>query len=254
MAMQQDNDNGLLLVGTLYARNRRIPDSQRENVGNGIQLVLTPKSETKVRVSRQKETAGSALDSVVIKGATEVKLGADTFNKLTLAMALSGKSVELAAEAKSVSDEVVSAIEKGVWLPLANRNIDKSSVKVKNASGQAVKPEYIEVNPTLGWVKVLADADNVNAKEDIKVSYKTNAGGGIRIEAGTENDYDLEIWLDGFNNASYKNFVLHIPSVVVAPTSEIDWLGEEYAKAEFGGNVVLVDGNKSPYSYEEFNA
>lgn len=251
--MQKDVDNGLLLVGTGYVRNRRIANATKEAVGNLITLKLKANSETKKRISRQKESAGSALDSVTIKDATEVSLSSDTFNKLTLAMALSGQSAELSAEAKTVTDEVVEVVKKGAWLDLANRNIDASTVTVKNDSDQPVAKEDIEINETLGWVRVKESCATVNDDSAIEVSYKTKAGGGIRIEAGSEDDYDLEFWLDGFNRASQKNFVLHIPSMVVAPSGEIDWLGDEYASAEFAGTAVLADGFKRPYFYEEFN-
>ncbi|SSY80633.1 hypothetical protein [Alysiella crassa] len=254
MAIQQDNDNGLLLVGTAYARNRRVSGSQRENVGNMVQLQISAKSETKTRTSRQKETAGNALDSITIKQASEVKVASDTFNKLTLGMALLGKSVELKKESETITDEVVEVNQKGVWLSLVHRNIDASTVSVKNDTSQPVEKEDFEINETLGWIRIKESCENVNASSAIEVSYKTKAGGGIRIEASTESDYDLEIWLDGFNQASQKNFILHIPSMVIAPTSEIDWLGDDFAKAEFGGTLVLADGYKVPYIYEEFNA
>lgn len=112
--MQKDVDNGLLLVGTGYVRNRRVANATKEAIGNLITLKLKANSETKKRISRQKESAGSALDSVTIKDATEVSLSSDTFNKLTLAMALSGQSAELSAEAKTVTDEVVEVVKKGV--------------------------------------------------------------------------------------------------------------------------------------------
>lgn len=252
--MQQQEDNGLLLVGTGYVRNRRISDSLKEQVGNLISLKLKATSETKKRISRMKESAGSALDSVTIKDATEVTLGSDTFNKLTLAMALSGKSVEITAEAKTVADEVVRIGKKGAWFDLKNQNIDPATVTVKNKDNQEIKAEFIEINETLGWVAVKAEAKNVNDDEDIKVSYKTKEGGGLQIDASTENDYDFEFWLDGYNQASNKNFMLHIPSMVVAPNGEIDWLSNEFASAEFAGTAVLADGNTVPYFYKEFNA
>lgn len=252
--MQQQEDNGLLLVGTGYVRNRRISGSLKEQVGNLISLKLKATSETKKRISRMKESAGSALDSVTIKDATEVVLGSDTFNKLTLAMALSGKSVEIAAEAKTVTDEVVHIVKKGAWFDLKNQNIDPATVTVKNKDNAKVKAEYIVINETLGWIAVKAEAENVNDDEDIKVSYKTKEGGGLQIDASTENDYDFEFWLDGYNQASNKNFMLHIPSMVVAPNGEIDWLSNEFASAEFAGTAVLADGNTVPYFYKEFNA
>lgn len=252
--MQQQEDNGLLLVGTGYVRNRRISGSLKEQVGNLISLKLKATSETKKRISRMKESAGSALDSVTIKDATEVTLGSDTFNKLTLAMALSGKSVEIAAQAQTVADEVVRIVKKGAWFDLKNQNIDPTTVTVKNKDNAKVKAEHIVINETLGWIAVKAEAENVNDDEDIKVSYKTKEGGGLQIDASTENDYDFEFWLDGYNQASNKNFMLHIPSMVVAPNGEIDWLSTEYASAEFTGTAVLADGNTVPFFYKEFNA
>lgn len=250
--MIQDTDNGFLLEGTVYVRNRRIVGSNREEVGNTTSLKLKAHSEKKERISRKKGTAGKALDTVTITKPTEISFALDTFNKTTLAMALMGAAATV-SEAKTVHDEVVNVVKKGVWLDLANRNIDPTSLVVKNASGAEVKAENIVYNAAMGWVQVASDSKNVNDGEDIKVSYKTK-GGGLKVAAETVADYDLEIWVDGFNAASQKNFALHIPSAVVTSNSEVDWLADDFASAEFGGNTVLVDGHQSPYYYEEFEA
>ncbi|QMT33451.1 hypothetical protein LNQ82_02780 [Conchiformibius steedae DSM 2580] len=249
----QDNDNGFLVEGTVYARNRRIAGSPRLEMGNTTSLKLKAKSETKKRISRKKGSAGKALDSVTIADATEIAMTLDTFNKTTLAMILMGETVMLDTAANKVTDEIVRVTEKGIMLDLANKNIDPATVKVKNTGNHAVAATDIEVNANMGWITVKADCANVNKGEDIKVTYSTRAGGGIRIAAETLADFDLELWVDGFNHASQKQFSLHIPSAVLKSGSELDWLADDFNKADFDGTVVLADGNNAPYFYEEFN-
>ena len=251
--MTANIDNGLLLAGDVYARNRRTGGNARK-IGNTTSLTIASESETKERISRQKATYGQALDTVILKGKTAVKFTLNTLNKETLAMVLLGDSVVLDAAEQNIKNESVAVSELGAWLHLANDNIQADSVVVKSASGVSVSADDIEVNSVLGWLKISATCQSVQAGESVSVSYKTQAGGGLQINALTLSDYDLELWVDGFNLASQKNVSLHIPSAVVAPTSEIDWFNPDFADVEFGGNVVLADGFKSPYVYKEFNA
>ncbi|MFC5920850.1 hypothetical protein ACFPVS_08980 [Neisseria weixii] len=250
--MSRNHDDGLLFAGTVYARNRRIEGSGFYDIGNTTGLSIKSDAEKIQRTSKRKDSYGQPLDSLANKKPSELSYTLDTFDRTNLAMALMGEAAVIEAKAVKVTDEAVTVGNKGQWYKISIDNID-GKVTVKNAADQAVKPEYIEVNATLGMILIKEECDNVNNGETVKVTASTGAKGGFMIEADTVGDYDLEIMLDGVNRVSGENVKLHIPSAVVSSDSELDWFADDFNEASFTGNPVLVDGNKSGYTVKVFS-
>lgn len=248
----RQHDDGLIFAGTVFARNRRIPNSTFYDIGNTTAFQLKSSSEKKERTSKRKDSYGQPLDSIASKKPTEVSFKLDTFDRKNLAMVLMGEASDLETAVKNVTDETIT-VKKGEWLKLANDNIAPASVKVKNAAGQPVKAEHIVLNETLGLITVKADADNVQNDEAIKVTYNTKGGGGFRIDADAVGDYDLEIMIDTENRVTGKNGKLHVPSAVVASESDLDFFKDDFNEASFGGTAVLVSGFKTAYSFTEYD-
>lgn len=247
----RQHDDGLVFAGTVFARNRRIPNSTFYDIGNTTAFQLKSSSEKKERISKRKDSYGQPLDSLASKKPTEISFKLDTFDRKNLAMVLMGEASDLATEAKSVTDETIT-VKKGDWHKLANDNIDPKSVKVKNAANAAVKAEYIAVNETLGLFMVQAEVDNVQDDEVVKITYSTKGGGGFRIDADAVGDYDLEIMIDTVNRVTGKNGKLHVPSAVISSESDLDFFKDDFNEASFGGTAVLVEGYKTSYNFTEY--
>ena len=209
--------------------------------------------ETKERVSKQKGTYGSALDSLKTVKPTEIGLKLDTFDKDNLALALMGEAAVIAATAQTVTDETVTIGKKGMAYKLANGNIDPATVKVKNKSKANVDAKHLDINATLGMITILPTADTVNDGEEITVEYKTRDSGGYKVSAATLSRLDLEIYVDGRNRVTGETGILHIPHAVLAADGSIDWFGDDFNEAEFKGTAVLASGETSTYSFTSYN-
>lgn len=250
--MRQEDD-GLLFAGNVMVRNRRIEGSGFYDIGNTTSLSIKSDSEKKQRTSKRKDSYGQPLDSVTIKKPSELKLKLDTFDRQNLAMALMGAASVIAAAAAKITDEALVVTKKGQWYALPLDNLDADTVRVKNAAGQPVKAEHLEVNANLGLLLVKDECDNVQDGESIKVTASGRTGGGFKIDAETVGDFDLEIMLDGVNRVNGRNIKLHVPSAVIAADSELDWFADDFNEASFTGTPVLLNGYKSSYSFKEFN-
>lgn len=253
MSINRTVDHGLIFEGDVKVRNRSIPDSGIYDVGNTTSLTTASSTESTERLSKRKGTYGQALDSLVTPNPTEVGLTLDTFDKNNLAMALMGTAAVISARAETVTDTVIHIGKKGQGYKLPHENIDPATIKVKNKTDQAVDDGKVKFNANVGLIEIDPTAENVNDDEDIKVSYKTRAGGGFKINAGSLSRLDLEIWVDGKNRVTGEAGVLHIPHAVLAADGDIDWFGDEFATASFTGRAVLAEGETSTYSFSSFS-
>lgn len=251
--MAKQNDHGLIFEGDVKIRNRNQPDAGFIDVGNTTALTTQTSVETKERVSKQKGTYGSALDSLKTVKPTEIGLKLDTFDKDNLALALMGTAAVIAAQAQAVSGEKVVIGKKGMAYKLAHGNIDPASVKVKNKTKANVDAKHLDINAAVGLITVLPAADNVNDGEEIEVEYKTRASGGYKVSAATLSRLDLEIYVDGRNRVTGEAGVLHIPHAVLAAEGSIDWFGDDFNEAEFKGTAVLAAGETSTYSFTAYS-
>ena len=246
-------DDGLLLSGSLYLRNRRIAGAPFVQIGNVTDLKFESQTETKKRESRQKNQFGQILDSVTMSQGTEVSWTFDTFDRDNMVIALSGSLNELPNKTASEDDVSYTVAELGQMIQLAHEDIDSTTFKVKNKDDEEVADGYIELSPILGLFAIAADCPNVKKGEAVKVSFNTRARTGYEVLAATVTDFDFELKLDGYNHASDKDCVLHCSSVKVAADGAIEWLNGDFANTSVKGDVVTVNGNKHAYSYREYD-
>lgn len=251
--MFRTQDNGLIVEGTVMARNRRLPDAGFINIGNVTALKLKTESEKKTRTSKQKGTYGQALDTITIKKPTTISFTLDTFDKANLAMVLMGADSVVAASAVKTTDQALTIAKKGIWVSIGHANLDPAKFVVKNTSSAKVDEGDYELNANLGLLLIKESCTTVNDGEEVKLTHTTKEGGGFHIDADKVSDWDLEIMVDTTNRVNGKEGRLHIPSAVVASDSELDWFADDFNSASFSGNTVLVAGYESSYSYSEFN-
>lgn len=248
--MAKAADHGLIFEGDVKVRNRNQPGTGFFDIGNTTALTTAVSVDTLERVSKQKGTYGSALDSLKTQKPAEIGLTLDTFDKDNLAMALMGTAAVIPAAAQTVTDEEVVIGVKGQAFKLAHGNIDPTTVSVKNAKDAAVDAAGFAVSPDVGMITVTADS--VKDGETVKVSYKTRATGGYKVTAATLSRLDLEIYVDGRNRVTGEAGILHIPHAVLAADGEIDWFGDDFNTAAFKGTAVLADGNTSTYNFTAY--
>lgn len=248
--MARQEDNGLIFVGQTLIRNRNIADSGFVDVGNVTSLALKSESETKTRVSKQRNSVGQALDSVVTPQPTTVTLKSDTFDRQNLALALMGQDSVFNQAAETITDQVVTIGKQGQWYPLGKMGIE--NVTVKKDVDVDVDATAYQINEELGMIMIVEGSTTVPVNTAIKVSFKTKAKTGFKVDAGTIAAWDLEVRVVGENRVTGKTGILHIPHMSVGADSEIDWFSDEFAESSFSGNVIK-SGSNAPYSFTETN-
>ncbi len=246
----REQDHGFKFAGNVQVRNRRESGSGFYDIGNTTALKTNQSSETKERVSRRKETYGQALDTLKTPKPVEISLELDTFDKDNLAAAMMGASAVIPAV--NVTDEIVVIGKRGQGYKLANGNIDPATVTVKKADDDSnVAAAQYSVTDAPGLIALAADSTLPDGTQ-IKVSYKTRASGGYKIDAAKVSELEWEIIVDGLNTVTGEKGILRIPCAKLATDGDFDWFKEDFNTASFKGTAVLADGHTAPYTFEVY--
>ena len=245
-------DHGFKFAGTVQVRNRRDAGSGFYDLGNTTALKTSHSADTKERVSRRKDTHGQALDIIKTPKPVEISLELDTFDKDNLAAAMMGASAVIPATAVNVTDEIVVIGKRGQGYKLANGNIDPATVTVKKADDDSdVDAAQYSVTAAPGLIALAADAPLPDGVK-LKVSYKTRAAGGYKIDAAAVSELEWEIIVDGTNTVTGEKGILRIPCAKLAADGDFDWFKDDFNTASFKGTAVLADGNTAPYTFEVY--
>lgn len=248
----REQDHGFKFAGNVQVRNRRESGSGFYDIGNTTALKTNQSSETKERVSRRKETYGQALDTLKTPKPVEISLELDTFDKDNLAAAMMGASAVIPAAAVTVTDETVVIGKRGQGYKLANGNIDEATVSVKKADDDsAVDAAQYQITAAPGLIALAADSTLPDGTQ-LKVSYKTRASGGYKIDAAKVSELEWEIIVDGLNTVTGEKGILRIPCAKLATDGDFDWFKEDFNTASFKGTAVLADGHTAPYTFEVY--
>lgn len=246
--MARKKDDGLILQGDVYARNRQIDGAGSVLIGNTTKLELKSESEKKERISKQRDTFGQALDSLTSPKPVAINFDLDTFDRYNLVMALMGKDRDLTRDAADIADEAVVIGKRGQWFRVANDYWDESKeITLKTASGDVVDKALYEINPRLGMIKIADNSSTIKDGDTVSLSYSIMDKNKFQIDAGGLTSFDLELIVDGKNRITGEDVRLEIPSAVISADAAIDWFGDDFVTASFSGVLVTVDG-KAPYS------
>ena len=245
-------DHGFKVAGTVQVRNRRDAGSGFYDLGNTTALKTSHSADTKERVSRRKDTHGQALDIIKTPKPVEISLELDTFDKDNLAAAMMGAAAVIPAAVVTVTDEIVVIGKRGQGYKLAHGNIDPATVSVKKADDDsAVDAAQYTVTDAPGLITLAAAAPLPDGVK-LKVSYKTRAAGGYKIDAAAVSELEWEIIVDGTNTVTGENGILRIPCAKLAADGDFDWFKDDFNTASFKGTAVLADGNTAPYTFEVY--
>ncbi|MBR5940599.1 MAG: hypothetical protein IKZ88_05010 [Neisseriaceae bacterium] len=247
--MARKEDDGLILQGDVYVRNRRIDGAGLVHIGNTTKLELSSSTEKKERISKQKTSYGQALDSISTPQPTTISFELDTFDRHNLALALMGKDADVSRAAADFSRDVVIG-KKGQFFAIGETNLDPETAITVTANGTALDTAAFEINYNLGLVQIAANSSAISDGDTVTVAGKLKAQDGFKIDASVLNDWDLELILDGKNRVNEQEIRLRIPSAVIAADGAIDWFGDDFATAAFTGTVVKLAEESAPYTVE----
>lgn len=218
-------------------------------LGNVTVFKTDRKSKTDTLKSTGRDNYGDALESDTTYDPAEVKFEFDTFDKMGMARMLMGDAVDLSNEPVQFTDEVHKvALGK---IKLANFDIDPANLTVTDAQGQTVDPSTYALNPRVGTIEFNATSQ-LPVGSEIKVSGKTKGSAGYQIDAGTLENVELEIFVDGKDRVTGKSNILWMPKVKLTSDGGVDWFKDDWWKNGMTGTLISVDG-KPTQRFIEFN-
>ncbi|WP_022949517.1 phage tail tube protein [Methylohalobius crimeensis] len=238
--------SGFLGSGDLYF-NRKVGGVSQGRIllGNATKFSIQPQSETKSRPSRMRATYGQALDTVQIPAPSAISVILDEVNKDNLALAFMGSVGAYSQTGASVTDESVTAkLDK--WVDLSDRNVSSVVVTDDPMSTTYTEGTDYEVHARLGMIKALSGG-SIGEGDPLLVDFTSGDIAGNRVQGATQPIIRGEFILDGKNFADDSLSIVTVWEATLAPSSEFDFLAEDFAPIELGGTVVTPAGKTEPF-------
>ena len=231
---------GFLGCGTLYFN--RITGGTSSGwlkVGNATKMAIKTNSTLKERKSRQCNSYGQVVDSVSIPEPSDLSIDLDTLDRTNLAYAFLGKDFDLNVSSGTVTDEAITVADLDTSFQVANGNI--SSVVITDntaATTYVLGTDYEIENASVGLIKVLSTG-SITSGQAILVDYAYGAVTGSRITGGTDSQIKTAIKLVGKNLVDDSGVVVDVWIATVTPTSEIDFLADDFSTISLTGRIEL---------------
>lgn len=219
-------------------------------IGNATKMAISETTELKERISKGRDTYGQTLDTAQIKKPATISIVLDDINRDNLAIALLGNQETINEGAGSVTDENVVAIE-GKWAGLAKRNITAASVVVQDATDTTNYTEGTdyEIHYRLGKLKALAGGA-ITDGQTLHVDYDHAAVSGTRIQGSARPTVRARLFLDGKNFIGGASVQVTVDEAVLTPSSEVDFLADNYTTVQLSGSLRTLPGKSSPYTVD----
>ncbi|MEN8196873.1 MAG: hypothetical protein ABFS30_10235 [Pseudomonadota bacterium] len=238
--------SGFLGSGTLYF-NRVVSGVSQGwlALGNATKFAIKENSEKKERKLKKRGQYGQVGDSVFVKQPAELSINLDDIDAQNLALAFLGDVSAVSVTAGSVTDEAVTA-DLGFYVPLANREVSNVVVTNSAATVTYVAGTDYEVVAGAGMLKALSGGAITDA-ESLLVDYDYAAISGNKVLGGTNPTVKLALKLDGENFANSAPVLVDVWEAVLSPTSEVDFLADDFAAIELAGTLNTPTSKTSPY-------
>jgi hypothetical protein len=105
------------------------------------------------------------------------------------------------------------------------------------------------INHRIGLVKPLSSGSIIEG-ESLQVTYDFNAISGSLISGSVQPTIKTKLMLDGRNAADGKAVIVRIDEAVLSPSSDVDFLSDDWMTLEMEGTLKTLSGKSSPYTVE----
>lgn len=168
-----------------------------------------------------------------------------------------GSSSTVTVTAATITNEVVSAVSKGLYYqlgqnstnPSGHRNLDvhtapTTNIIVKNAAESTTYVEGTDyaVDMALGRIRILPSS-TITEGSDIKVTYKVKASTRSRVLSGSTAVKGALRFVS--NNPEGDNFDYYMPSVTLSPNGDYALKGDEWQQIPFNVEVLKASGKEA---------
>ena len=222
-----------------------------KRMGNSTKFAIKPDAEKKERISKQCDSYGQVLGTVVVPKPTTLSVTMDEWDRETVAMALFGDAAVKDISAGSVTDEQITAHHDAVSF-LAHRDV--SSVVVTNSDGSTTYTagDDYTVDTERGAITVLSSGAISNG-DSLLVDYSYGAEKYVEINGSTSPIIKCRFLLDGINQETGKKCRVEVLEAVLSPSGEVDFLADDFSALEFEATLNTPDGAGAPYTVNYYD-
>jgi len=210
---------------------------------NTVKFEYNPGAPTvKQRISKGINTYGRVLDQVYIPKPSEITLTFDTVDAQGLAQIFRGDLTALSVTGGTVAPAAFTVTTLDVYVPIAPGKRFMSAVTVTNTGGTTTYDEGTDydVDYSLGYI--IFYSSGAIAAGSIKVGYTNATYAGQKIAAEKFTQLNMQIAFDGKNLSDGRYMQVDVPKAVMAPTTAIDFMSENFANLELKGSPISVAG------------
>ena len=215
-------------------------------IGNATRLAIgETEAEIKERISRRLATFGQALDRVAIPRPAKIEIILDEIDAKNLAVALRGL-VEDVTDSGSVTDEAVTA-KHDKYIKLAHDGIDEATVVVTNDDGSVTytrDQDYV-IRPSVGLLMALSTGAIADGQA-LLVDYQYNET-CKKIIGSRRAEIEGALILEGENQANGQPCRVYVYKARLMPTTEVDFLAEEFTSITLEGTLLTPQDKTEPY-------
>ncbi|HDD52941.1 MAG TPA: hypothetical protein ENF32_02585 [Thermosulfidibacter takaii] len=215
-------------------------------IGNAIKFAIAEtEADVKERISRRIDTYGQALDRVALAKPAKITIELNEIDAKNLAVALRGL-VEDVTDSGSVTGEDATAA-LGAYVKLAHDGIDEATVAVTNEDGSTTytKDTDYEIRGSVGLLKALEGGD-ITDGQALKVDYQYNET-CKKILGSKKTEIEGALILEGINMANNKACRVYVWKARLMPTSEVDFLAEDFTGITLEGTLLTPPNKTEPY-------
>jgi hypothetical protein len=234
------------------------------DVSNATQMAIGESTEVKTLKSKMRDTRGQVIATVSDKNPATLKLTLNEIDKDKLAMALLGDVSAMAQSAGRVSatsgagetdNRPTITLIPGRWVELPHSNITAhgTGTEISIATTATVPVDVplgeVEINHRLGQIKYVGDASPVlSAATAVKMTYSYGNVAGNRISGSTTPSIKAKLKLDGLNMIDGTSVIVVVDEATLTPSSEVDFLADDFVTLEMTGEMRTLSGKTSPYT------
>jgi hypothetical protein len=240
------------------------------DVSNATQLAIGESTEVKILKSKMRDTRGQVIATVSDKNNATLKLTLNEINADKLAMALLGDVSALSQIAGRVSatsgadttdNQPTITLIPDRWVQLPHRNLTATGtgteiiIATTATTPVSVPLEEVEINHREGLIKYVGDASPVlSAATECKISYSYGNVSGYTISGSTTPSIKAKLKLDGLNMIDGTSCIVTIDEATLTPSSEVDFLSDDFVTLEMTGEMRTLSGKTHPYTVEIISA
>ncbi|NDY56653.1 hypothetical protein G3N56_07840 [Desulfovibrio sulfodismutans] len=240
---------GYVASGILYGG---IINAPLKKLGNCRKFAITPNATIKKRTSKMIGTYGQVLDSASMAEPAKLVIEMDEWNTDNLRDAAMGTVIEATQEAGNDVEKSfdLTTVEHGGYYDLGKRRV--SGVSVTVASVTKIEGTDYELDAEIGYIKFL---EHIGSTGSAVVTFDCAAiAAGAIILGGTESTIKRHYLLRAHNEVDGSHWEIEVWEATLKPTSETDYLADDYSVLGFEGEMNTPTGKTSPYETRRFPA